>query len=156
MVTKTKTRLALCICLLAAWLCVIWGNSMTTGNVSGQLSGWASAILGKILPFLAPDAENGHLLVRKIAHFSEFLVLGALFRWLFAMVAKTNLSRFFLPLACGMGCAVIDECIQSFTPGRVCSFWDMCIDWSGVISGLGLMALSCFLLRKHKHKKSAA
>lgn len=150
MVTRTKPRLTVCITLLVAWLAVIWGNSMTPGQVSGQLSGWASELIGKILPFLSPESEYGHLLVRKIAHFSEFAVLGFLLGWLFAMVAEKKPLRFLLPLGCGMSAAVIDECIQIFSPGRVCSFWDMCIDWSGVLTGIGFMTLLCLVLTKKK------
>lgn len=52
-----------------------------------------------------------------------------------------------------MTCAIIDECIQFFSPGRVCSFWDMCIDWSGVLTGLLLMMLTCmFIVMKGKKK----
>lgn len=152
MITKTRFRLRLCSCLLVLWLAVIWGNSMTTGQVSGQFSGWASELIGRFLPFLSPDAENGHLLLRKLAHFSEFAILGVILRWLFAMIAKKKALRFVLPLGCGMAAAVIDECIQIFSPGRVCSFWDMCIDWSGVLTGLGLMTLSCFLSHKCTQK----
>ncbi len=153
MIRRTKTRLAVCITLLAAWLAVIWGNSMTTGQVSGAFSGWASQLLGKILPFLSPETEHGHLLVRKIAHFSEFAILGILLRWLFAMVMEKQLLRFLLPLGCGMVCAVIDEFIQWFTPGRVCSFWDMCIDWSGALTGVSLLTLLCILVEKKGRRK---
>lgn len=149
MITRTKPRLTVCAALLVAWLAVIWGNSMTPGDVSGEMSGWVSQLLGKLLPLLSPDAEHGHLLVRKIAHFSEFAILGILLRWLFAMVIKAKLPRFFLPLCCGMACAVIDEFIQFFTPGRVCSFWDMCTDWSGVLIGVSLLTL---FLHKYKNK----
>lgn len=153
MVTKTKPRLTLCISLLVAWLAVIWGNSMTTGQVSGEFSGWASQLLGKILPFLSPETENGHLLVRKIAHFSEFAVLGILLCWLFAMVMEKKTLCFFLSLGCGMVCAVTDEFIQSFTPGRVCSFWDMCIDWSGVLTGILLTMLTCVFIMNKRNEK---
>ena len=153
MVKKTKPRLIVCITLLVAWLAVIWGNSMTTGQVSGEFSGWASKLLGKILPFLSPDSENGHLLVRKLAHFSEFAILGILLRWLFSMLMEKKALRFLLPLGCGMACAVIDEFIQSFTPGRVCSFWDMCIDWSGVLTGILLTMLTyVFIINKRNEK----
>lgn len=152
MVTKKKSRLITCAIFLVAWLAVIWGNSMTTGEVSGQFSGWASALLGKILPFLSPDAENGHLLVRKLAHFSEFAVLGLLFGWLFSMLTEKKLHRFLFALSCGMVAAVIDEFIQFFTPDRVCSFWDMCIDWSGVLTGLSFLTILLLLLQKRKNK----
>ena len=155
MVTKTKPRLAVCIGLLVALLAFIWGNSMTPGNVSGEMSGWVSQLLGKILPFLSPESEHGHWLVRKIAHFSEFALLGMLFRWLFAMLMEKKLPSFLLPLGCGMICAVIDECIQFFSPGRVCSFVDMCIDWSGVLTGIVVLMILYFLWNKRKHKKSA-
>lgn len=152
MVTRSRSRFVPCVALLVAWLAVIWGNSMTPGQVSGQLSGWASALLGKILPFLSPDAEHGHLLVRKLAHFSEFAILGLLFGWLFSLLAEKKLHRFLFTLGCGMVCAVIDEFIQSFSPGRVCSFWDMCIDWSGVLTGIGVLLLLQTLISKRKKK----
>ena len=152
MVTKTKKKLTVCIILLCGWLAFIWGNSMTPGNVSGEMSGWVSQLLGKLLPFLSPDATNGHWLVRKIAHFSEFAILGALLRWLFAMLMANKALRFFLPLGCGMAAAVIDECIQLISPGRVCSFMDMCIDWSGVLTGVSLLVLACVLVERIKKK----
>lgn len=153
MVTKTKPRLAVCISLLVVLLAFIWGNSMTPGNVSGEMSGWVSKLIGKLLPFLSPESEHGHWLVRKIAHFSEFAALGMLLRWLFAMLANRKPHRFLLPLGCGMLCAVIDEFIQLFSPGRVCSFVDMCIDWSGVLTGISLLALMFLLIRKGGRRK---
>lgn len=150
MMKRTKIRLILSIVLLIACLAFIWGNSMTPGNLSGEMSGWVSQLLGKFLPFLSPESEHGHLLVRKIAHFSEFALLGVLFRWLFAMVMEKKPLRFLLPLSCGMACAVIDECIQIFSPGRVCSLWDMCIDWCGILTGVG-----CFILIQWITKKKA-
>lgn len=153
MVTKTKPRLAICICLLVVLLAFIWGNSMTPGNVSGEMSGWVSRLIGKLLPFLSPESEHGHWIVRKIAHFSEFAVLGALFTWLFAMLMDRKFLLIFLPLGCGMVCAIIDECIQLFSPGRVCSFFDMCIDWSGVLTGLLPMMLTCLFIGRKRRKK---
>lgn len=153
MMKKTKPRLWICVFLLIVCLGVIWGNSMTPGQLSGQLSGWASALLGKLFPFLAPDSEYGHLLVRKLAHFSEFTILGILLRWLFAMLIGRKLPRFLLPLGCGMVCAVIDECIQIFSPGRVCSFFDMCIDWGGVLTGVGMLSLLFLLIVKKGTRK---
>ena len=150
---KTKPRLAICICLLVFLLAFIWGNSMTPGNVSGEMSGLVSRLIGIFLPFLSPESEYGHWLVRKIAHFSEFAALGLLFRWLFAMLIDRKLLRFCLPLGCGMTCAIIDECIQFFSPGRVCSFWDMCIDWSGVLTGVSLLILACMLMERIRKKK---
>lgn len=150
MVTRTKNRLALCVGLLAAWLCVIWGNSMLPGQTSGAVSGWASTLIGKILPFLTTDF--GHLLLRKAAHFSEFAILGVLLTWLWGMLAGNPLLRFLLPLGCGMACAVTDECIQLFSPGRACSFWDMCIDWSGVLTGISIFMLCQFIIHKRKKK----
>ena len=150
---KTKIRLIISIALLVTWLAFIWGNSITPGNVSGEMSGWVSQLIGKLLPFLSPESEHGHWLVRKIAHFSEFALLGVLFRWLFAMLAQRKSLRFLLPLGCGMVCAVIDEFIQLFSPGRVCSFVDMCIDWSGVLTGITLLMLGCMLIARKGQQK---
>ena len=149
---KTKFRLTLCAILLTAVLAFIWGNSAMPGKESGALSGWLVAFLDKLFPFLSLNSENGIHLIRKLAHFSEFAALGFLLSWLFGMISKRQLWAWTLPALCGIAAACIDETIQIFSPGRYCSIVDVCIDSSGVITGMIVLLLG-YAVIKRLHRK---
>ena len=68
-----KKRKALCCVLIALNLALIWGNSTLPGGVSMELSDGFLALLSQGLPALA---VIGPILIRKLAHFSEFACLG--------------------------------------------------------------------------------
>ena len=74
-----KKRNALCCVLIALNLALIWGNSTLPGGVSMELSDGFLALLSQGLPALA---VIGSILIRKLAHFSEFACLGLLLGWL--------------------------------------------------------------------------
>ena len=145
MMVKTGKRLTLCEILLTGILIFIWGNSAMPGQTSGALSGWAGALLSKILPFLA--TENGLHFLRKAAHFSEFAALGMTFSWLFGMLMANPLPKYGLPLLCGAAAACIDEAIQIFSPGRYCSPADVALDCAGVATGFCMVYLAYRLIR---------
>lgn len=147
----TKKRLTLCSILLVAILVFIWGNSAMPGQTSGALSGWAGALLSKILPFLA--TENGLHFLRKAAHFSEFAALGMVLSWMYSMVSHKRIWQLSLPVICGASVAAIDETIQIFSPGRYCSIVDVLIDCSGVLTGLLVFTLFFYLFRLIRRQK---
>lgn len=147
----TKKRLTLCSILLVAILVFIWGNSAMPGQTSGALSGWAGALLSKILPFLA--TENGLHFLRKAAHFSEFAALGMVLSWMYGMVSHKRIWKLSLPVICGASVAAIDETIQIFSPGRYCSIVDVLIDCSGVLTGLLVFTLFFYLFRLIRRQK---
>ena len=118
---------------------------MTPGNVSGEMSGWVSKLIGKLLPFLSPESEYGHWLVRKIAHFSEFALLGLLFCGRHRLVGNETPVHL---LGFGMAVACIDETIQIFTPGRASSLIDVWIDTSGFALGLVVIYLAYTIKNK--------
>lgn len=136
---KTKKRLTFCTALLIAILAFIWGNSALPGETSGTLSGWLGQVLSSFLPFLT--TENGLHILRKLAHFSEFAVLGMNLCWLFCMVIERKAWKYSLPLLCGIAAACIDETIQIFSPGRYCSIVDVGIDTAGVLTGIFVLVL---------------
>ncbi len=145
---KTTPRLVLCAILIALLLTLIWGNSCLNGETSGELSGWVGELIGRILPFLSPDSQYGHLILRKLGHFSEFAALGLCLGWLFGMLMQRKKLALILPLAGGIVAAAIDETIQVFIPGRYSSIVDVGIDTCGVLAGLAALYLLCFLLQK--------
>ncbi len=138
----TKGRMALCISLTILLLAFIWGNSCLPGSVSGVISGWLSKFLG----LMPSDPQGGHGLLRKLAHFTEFTLLGACLCWLFAMLGK----KFPIPLLCGFLVACTDETIQCFIPDRGPAFTDVLIDTAGVAVGIGLL-LGAFAIYKKKN-----
>ncbi len=106
------------LCALA--LAVIFGHSLMPAAVSHGESVGLLARLIALFPFLT------HRLLRKLAHFSEFFVLG----FLLAQCLRVRLSR---PLLAGLLCALADETIQTFVAGRSGEVRDVWIDFSGVV-----------------------
>ena len=133
----TEKRLRLCAVLTVVNLLFIWGNSLLPGSVSGAISGWVRDVLAFLLPGGAEAPDDGHGLLRKIAHITEFACLGALLTWLLAMLRK----KLWPALIGGCLAAVVDECIQCFVPDRGPSVWDILIDASGVLVGTGILII---------------
>lgn len=145
--TDTKKRLRLCAVLIVLNIAFIWGNSLLPGSVSGALSNWLRDVLAAILPGGESDPTARRGLLRKLAHFTEFACLGALFSWLFSMLQKPRM----LSLLCGFLVASADETIQRFVPDRGPSFRDVLIDTSGVLAGM-LLVLLGYAISKKKTK----
>lgn len=150
--TRTGTRMKLCVTALMLELLIIWGNSALPGEISSSLSQWVGSILSLFLPFEPGTDEGGHLL-RKLAHFSEFACLGATLCWLTGMLGQVGLAHASLSLLGGITAACVDETIQVFTPGRSSSLIDVWIDTSGVVLGIGLVLLGCHLSKRKKKLK---
>lgn len=147
---KNRKQKIFCSVLLAANILFIWGNSALPGDTSGEISSgillWLSELMG--------DAwVIGEYVLRKLAHFSEFAMLGLLLTWLFHLLQQRGLHRFTMPLLCGLLTACVDETIQVFTPDRGPSLIDVWIDTAGVTAGIIILLLGyAFLNRKKQHK----
>ena len=144
---RTEARLRTAKILLVLNLCFIWGNSMLPGEISGALSDWVKNLIFSLLPGRPGDGMGGGLL-RKLAHFTEFAMLGACLGWLHGMVNKKAVNA----LAWGAAAACVDETIQRFVPGRGPSLRDVAIDTSGVLTGLLLLHLAHRILKNRKLK----
>ena len=134
---RTEKRMRLCVVLLSCCLIFIWGNSLLPGEISGAISDFVKNILAAIFEQGKPEPENSGFLLRKLAHFTEFTMLGLCLCWLFGMLGKGRL----LPFLCGAAAAGVDETIQLFVPERGPSLRDVCIDSSGVLLGVILLTL---------------
>jgi VanZ family protein len=125
---------------VAAWLLVI--STLSSGWFSGAQTGY---VLLPILRWLFPSATFSqlllaHAIVRKLAHFVEYLVLGVL---LYRALDGRGFSRSVAlrALAVAALCAAGDELHQSFVAGRTAAVRDCVIDVTGAAAGLGLLAL---------------
>lgn len=87
-------------------------------------------------------------IVRKLAHFSEFFLLG-IFAYLNVIEYYKDHYIFLSCLLC-LFYAVFDEIHQMFVVGRNCSVYDILIDFSGSL----LAILLCHLIIERCLKKS--
>ena len=110
------------------------------------MSGVVQEAVEQVLPVEQADGVLGQVkgfTVRKLAHMSEFALLGALLALLTGAFRRRD--RVALMLLLGLLTALLDETIQKFT-GRTSSVLDVWLDFSGVVLGL-LLARLFFLLR---------
>ena len=147
---RTKKRMILCMLLLVAVLSFIWGNSLASGETSGNLSGRIMQWINTVLRLDEDGADILHRLIRKGAHFTEFACLGLLLTWLFGMMGEKKGHLFCMPLLFGMMAACVDETIQVFVPDRGPSPVDIWIDTCGVAAGIVILLAGHYYVRK-KH-----
>lgn len=128
----------------------IFGNSLPSIEESKAQSGVLVALLRKMLDPLGKFSEDVfHVFVRKLAHLTEFGLLG------FCLGGLTDglKPRFwrsvyvFFTLFGVLAVAVTDEFIQSFT-GRGSMVSDVILDFSGGLLGLFGMCICLVILRR--------
>lgn len=126
---------ALVLCL---WMAFIWGHSLRDGTASSGESDFF-ARLKPIMDLLGAMGvtswSDRTFLVRKMAHFIEYTVLG-IFGWRLSNAMRTKshaATRLIALLVCLI--PVVDETIQLFVPGRSGRVTDVLLDLSGVAFG---------------------
>ena len=99
-----------------------------------------------------------HTVVRKLAHVTEFAILGIL--WSFALLrdAAGEKHTTWCLRCCagfaGIAAAAIDESIQKFVPGRSGEIKDVCIDGAGIVLGICLQWLISCVIKEIREKRS--
>ena len=151
---KDKRKILRIVSLILLILAVlfIWGNSLKPGKESLEDSGAAVDFIEQIFAFFGIDVEVSELIVRKVAHFSEYFLLGTL-AYLTAWQYCIRAGQYI----CAGGCtvvAIIDETIQSFVPGRDGNAVDVLIDTFGAVCAIGVILLLIFLIKRRKEKNS--
>lgn len=130
----------------------IFVHSSMPATVSKAESGKLTNILNDILTKLGLNIKFENGIIRKIAHFGEFFILGTLL----ALTDKTynrNITKDFMNINfIGLITAVIDETIQLFVEGRAGMIQDVWIDFCGVFCGTCMIMLIT-LSSKTKNKK---
>lgn len=119
--------------------------AVKSADESESVLGFMQTILG----FFGLGEGLTDLIVRKIAHFAEFSVLGIMLELCVYSLNRVSPHKY-LPhvLGAGLLTAVIDETIQLGSPGRAGRITDVWLDFSGVIFG-SLVMLAIFALYIH-------
>lgn len=164
---ETDRKRKLHIAVTAAVMAFIFVQSALPGDLSGA----ESNIIVQLLHGLTGiEAETLSLFVRKAAHFTEYLILGACLalnardhmlahretdavgrnfdRKTDSMTDAAQWKYWLTAWLVGTAYAVTDEIHQLFVPDRACAFFDVCIDSAGVAVGL---AIAVIIL---KHRRS--
>jgi len=123
---------------LVAWLAFISFASSDNFN-----AGNTSRIIGPLILWLFPNTSPEtldvvHFIMRKIAHFTEYAILGFLAARAFRTSPRPAIrQRWFLICATLVVIyALLDEYHQSFVPSRTASIFDSMIDIAGGLTAL--------------------
>ena len=130
-----KISTALLLLAVLAALTFIWGNSLDSAVESAAKSGRVRELLRPLLELVVGQGGVTDHLVRKLAHFTEYAVLGALLLLLTAVGFRVRLQTVVNCLFFLMAAALTDETIQIFT-GRGPQIQDVWLDFAGGFTGL--------------------
>jgi len=125
---------------------LVWLAFISYASSDSFSAGNTSRIIGPLILWLFPNTSPEtlavvHFITRKLAHFTEYAILGFLAARAFRLSPRTAIrSRWFLiSLIVVVIYALIDEYHQSFVPTRTASVWDSFIDISGGLAALLLV-----------------
>ena len=144
------------IMLLLLQMWIIFGFSNQDGDTSGSISRKITEVITKNIKSIQTldkeEKENvlkkvEHI-VRKLAHFSLYTVIGFLLMSLMSTYKLKQLNRISISGIIGLLYAVSDEIHQSFIPGRGPKIGDVFIDFSGVIVGILIAILIISIINK--------
>ena len=131
--------------LLIATTLVIWSFSLTPAKQSSEQSGFIRDLLMRLLGNGAfAELFFTYIPVRKLAHFTEYCVLGG--EWAGYGLLKKKKYLY----ACGLPVAVIDELLQFLSPGRAPAVKDVLIDTAGFLCGCILVWAAAALWHKRR------
>jgi len=116
---------------------VIWLAFISYASSDSFNAGNTSRIIGPLVLWLFPNTSPEtmatiHFITRKLAHFTEYAILG----FLAARAFRTSPRWFLISAVLVVLYALLDEYHQSFVPSRTASIFDSLIDMAGGISAL--------------------
>src|SRR5574344_1718614 len=126
------------VILVIIWMIVIFMFSNQSANVS---TGQSNVIVNALMNLFG-NIPNLSFIVRKCAHFTEYLILGLL---VYNMIRCTEFKLKDMLLISILICsmyATSDEIHQLFIDGRSCQVFDVLIDTMGSLSGIIIYKLS--------------
>ena len=137
--------------LVIIWMLVIFNFSSQNGTKSTKTSdvvtsmvvNVTTSVTNKDIPReeVKKKVEDSTFLVRKTAHFTEYLILGILVLQLLSDYTKINKRMLIVSLVICYLYAVSDEVHQIFIPGRTAKVLDTFIDGAGSLVGIVIYSI---------------
>lgn len=144
------------IILLILWLILIFGFSQDNGDVSSSKSDSLANITINVISDITGKELNMDMctfIVRKMAHFTEYMILGILIINVFKDYIIIDNKIFILCILLCFIYACSDELHQLFIADRSARFLDVLIDTSG--SFFGVYIYNLFYKRKKRLNNKA-
>lgn len=139
-------RVALWV-LVGLTVAFILSRSMRGKVASDGESQWVTDLLREIFH----SDSISHAFVRKLAHFTEFFILGAELSGLLWLERRRSVQSYLNIWFAGELCALLDETVQIFS-GRGPSVADVWLDTAGATCGIFLLLGIRVLCRKCQRK----
>lgn len=134
------------------WVAFIFLQSIQTGEVSGNTSGRITLFLVNTLEKIGVqlDFQIVSILLRKLAHFTEFFILGVLLHYLYESYNFIIKHTIILSIISGVMIAITDEFIQTFVEGRAGTIVDVGIDTLGILAAF-VFYFIIYVYKKKSH-----
>ena len=133
--------------LLILWMIIIFVLSNDTGTASSNKSDGIASFISDIISFI--DTDTLIFIIRKLAHFTEYLILGILFLNVLKDYNVVNTKLVIITILFCFSFAISDEVHQLFIQNRSGKITDILIDKLG--SSIGVIIYYLILKRKYKN-----
>lgn len=145
---KRKITCVVLTILTLMTLAFIISNSIKPAEQSVEQSDAVTDVIQGVVDTVVPSnpPKVSSSLVRKLAHFSEFALLGFFALLTYCAYTDKKIFVFLVPVFTLLS-AICDEIVQNFSDGRGPEALDVLIDFGGAITGI-LVALGVFVLFK--------
>lgn len=130
----------------------IFLNSSLPAQQSSTISGGAVEEINALLRRIGVSWEVTDHMVRKTAHFLEFMGLGILLFLAMRSHSPRPAHHFFTGLFIGLAVPVSDEFLQLFVEGRSGQVSDVMLDFSGFAAGTLIFFMIFFLATRKKRR----
>ena len=147
--------------LIIIWMIVVFCFSNQNAEISKNTSEGTTTIIIKAITKNIEINEQQNLIeridpiIRKLAHYSIYLVGGMIIMNFMNFFTKTDEQKILYSIIIGIIYATTDEIHQYFIPGRSMSILDVFIDTLGLCTGIIIFLILQKLINK-KIKKSIA
>ena len=131
-------------------------DANASSGVSQKVTRWLLQIYYKLqgntggLSVVIPagEVDEAEAVIRKLAHFTEYMLVGLLSLWIWLLWKAKRLRSGAFVLVQLVISASLDEFHQYFVPGRYASIRDVLIDTAGGLTGMLLVLLISLCIRK--------
>jgi VanZ family protein len=125
----------------ARWAPVVaWAALIFVASTSWFAGPRTESMIAPVLTWLFPRADPHtiatlHTIIRKLAHFTEYLILGLLISRALRDARGWRFEHAVMAVALATVYAVSDEVHQRFVPGRTAAIGDVAVDALGALVG---------------------
>jgi len=125
-------------------LLLIFGSSSINGPVSYNASGAIAGAVKKLMAILGDDnysVSTIEIIIRKFAHFVEYLLLTVLLSIGFSNIMRNKWLSIIISGFIGFAVSLLDEGFIQAASSRNSSIFDIFVDLSGIAAGMLVLVI---------------